>query len=326
MQAPVGPAATPELAAAVSEAGGIGSLGASWTEPAVLREQIRAIRRRTDRPFLVNLVLAFDQAERLELLCEEGVPMVSFSWGADRRLIERAHAAGCLVVVQAGSAPEARAAVDAGADALIAQGLEAGGHVQGDDRRCSTWSAELRGGRAGDRGRRDRRRRRPAAAPSPRAPRASSMGTRFVATPEADIHPGLRRAAPRGRPRRHRPHAPLRRRLARRRPSRPARTAPIASWEDAGRPSRGRGRTRARSWPRSAARRSPATRPTSRAARRRGDVETMCLYAGRGCGPRSRSVEPAAEIVAAGRARAHGVDSASITTKEVPWHAKDAHR
>src|SRR6478752_4085863 len=113
--------------------------------PAVLREQIRAIRRRTDRPFLVNLVLAFDQEERLELLCEEGAPMVSFSWGAERRLIERAHAAGCLVVVQAGSAPEARAAVDAGADALIAQGVEAGGHVQGETPLLDL-VAELRGG------------------------------------------------------------------------------------------------------------------------------------------------------------------------------------
>ena len=104
MQAPVGPAATPALAAAVSAAGGIGALGASWTAPAALREQIREVRRATDRPFCVNLVLAFDQEERLDVVAEEGVEIVSFSWGVDGRLMGRAHAARCLVLVQAGSA------------------------------------------------------------------------------------------------------------------------------------------------------------------------------------------------------------------------------
>ena len=103
MQAPIGPAATPALAAAVSAAGGIGSLGASWTDPALLREQIRAVRRATDRPFCVNLVLAFDQAERLEVAVEEGVASISFSWGVAPELVARAHAADCLVLVQAGS-------------------------------------------------------------------------------------------------------------------------------------------------------------------------------------------------------------------------------
>ncbi len=55
MQAPVASAATPQLASEVSRAGGLGSLGASWTEPAVLREQVRWIGRVTDRPFCVNL-------------------------------------------------------------------------------------------------------------------------------------------------------------------------------------------------------------------------------------------------------------------------------
>jgi hypothetical protein len=66
MQAPVAGAATPRLASEVSRAGGLGSLSASWTEVGVLREQIRSIRRETDRPFCVNLVLDFEQDERLE--------------------------------------------------------------------------------------------------------------------------------------------------------------------------------------------------------------------------------------------------------------------
>ena len=59
MQAPVAGAATARLAGGVSRAGGLGSLGASWTELGVLREQIRSIGRITDRPFCVNLVLDF---------------------------------------------------------------------------------------------------------------------------------------------------------------------------------------------------------------------------------------------------------------------------
>ncbi len=102
MQAPVGSAATPRLAGEVSRAGGLGSLGASWTEPAVLREQVRWIVRVTDRPFCVNLVLDFEQHERLELAVEEQVPIVSFSFGLRPDLVARARAAlaaGAVAVV-----------------------------------------------------------------------------------------------------------------------------------------------------------------------------------------------------------------------------------
>lgn len=81
MQAPVGSVATARLASEVSRAGGLGSLGASWTDPGVLRERIRAIARVTDRPYCVNLVLDFEQEERLEVAVEERVPVVSFSFG-----------------------------------------------------------------------------------------------------------------------------------------------------------------------------------------------------------------------------------------------------
>ena len=90
MQAPVAGAATARLAGEVSRAGGLGSLGASWTELEVLRERIRAIGRITDRPFCVNLVLDFEQDERLEVAVEERAPIVSFSFGLGPQLVARA--------------------------------------------------------------------------------------------------------------------------------------------------------------------------------------------------------------------------------------------
>jgi NAD(P)H-dependent flavin oxidoreductase YrpB (nitropropane dioxygenase family) len=104
MQAPVGSAATARLASEVSRAGGLGALGASWTEPDVLREKIRDINRETDRPFCVNLVLDFEQGERLEVAIEERAPIVSFSFGLRPHLIACARAGGTRVLVQVGSA------------------------------------------------------------------------------------------------------------------------------------------------------------------------------------------------------------------------------
>ena len=94
MQAPLGRGAAARLASEVSRAGGLGTLGASWTEPAVLREQVRSIARVMDRPFCVNLVLDFAQDERLEVAVEERVPWVSFSFGLRPALVAaRAQAA-----------------------------------------------------------------------------------------------------------------------------------------------------------------------------------------------------------------------------------------
>jgi Nitronate monooxygenase len=130
MQAPLGRGAGARLATAVSQAGGLGTLGASWTGPAILREQIRSVSRAADAPFCVNLVLDFEQDERLEVAVEERVPWVSFSFGLRPDLVTHARAGGARVLVQVASADEARSAAAAGADALIVQGVEAGGHVQ----------------------------------------------------------------------------------------------------------------------------------------------------------------------------------------------------
>ena len=131
MQAPIGPATTPELVGAVTGAGALGTLAASWTKPEMLRRQLRAIQAAAGVDYCVNLVLAFDQAERLEVVLDEGARFVSFSWGIDGELIGRARARGAVVLVQVGDIASALEAAERGAEVVIAQGVEAGGHVQG---------------------------------------------------------------------------------------------------------------------------------------------------------------------------------------------------
>lgn len=129
--APMSNAVSPELAAAVSNAGGLGMLSATWRDLESTRQVIRKTRSLTGRPFGVNLVLAWPQAERLAICLEEGVPIISFFHGDPSQHIERVHAAGALVMHTIGSAAEARFASEAGVDILVAQGWEAGGHVWG---------------------------------------------------------------------------------------------------------------------------------------------------------------------------------------------------
>jgi NAD(P)H-dependent flavin oxidoreductase YrpB (nitropropane dioxygenase family) len=127
-----GPGAPPELAAAVSNAGGLGVVG---SVPAVaLRDRIAKTRALTERPFGVNLIISslFDQElvrARFEAIVEERVPLLVLFEGDPRPYVDEAHAAGIRVFIQVGSPDEARAAVDAGVDGIVAQGLEAGGHV-----------------------------------------------------------------------------------------------------------------------------------------------------------------------------------------------------
>jgi len=130
VQAPVSYA--PALVAAVSNAGGLGMIQLSWLDSDGAREVIRETRRLTDRPFGVNLVLEWPQDERLELSLEEGVRIVSLFWGDPSPYIARAHEAGGTALCTVGSAAEAREVVAAGADAVVAQGWEAGGHVRGE--------------------------------------------------------------------------------------------------------------------------------------------------------------------------------------------------
>ncbi len=110
-----------ELAAAVSEAGGLGTIGILGPER--LREEIAAARRLTDRPIAVNLLLVLARRAHFEA-AEDADVLVTF-WGKPRRRTSRTW------IHQVGSVEEALAARDAGADAVIAQGVEAGGHVRG---------------------------------------------------------------------------------------------------------------------------------------------------------------------------------------------------
>jgi nitronate monooxygenase len=192
MQAPLGRAGGVALALAVSQAGGLGSLGASYTPPADLREQIRLLRRGTRAPFCVNLILDFEQHERVEVAVSEGAPWISFSWGLNPELLQRAKAGGVRVLVQIASAREARSAAAAGADALIVQGVEAGGHVQstigllpllGEVRNAVGLPLVAAGGIADP---------RTATAVLAAGAEAIAMGTRFVASEESLAHPSYR--------------------------------------------------------------------------------------------------------------------------------------
>jgi len=129
-----GPARS-ELAAAVSSAGGFGQLGMVRESPEVIAQEIAATRRLTNRPFAVNLIAACTEPKLLEdelAACfHAGVAALTFFWGVDEKAVARAKQAGCLVLYQVGSVAEAREAEDAGADVIIVQGVEAGGHVRG---------------------------------------------------------------------------------------------------------------------------------------------------------------------------------------------------
>ncbi len=134
-QAGLGGVAGPELAAAVSEAGGLGHLGGIRMGASALRAWIRDTRARTAKPFGVNLVPPGGGADgfegQLAVVLEERPRVLSLFWGDFARVIPRAKAAGILTMVQVGSVAEAIKAARDGADAIIAQGIEAGGHVRG---------------------------------------------------------------------------------------------------------------------------------------------------------------------------------------------------
>jgi nitronate monooxygenase len=297
VQAPVGGISTPALAAAVSEAGGLGTLSITWREPEALRRLLREIRARTSRPFAVNLVLAWDPAERLDIALEEGVRIVSFFWGDPAPWVDRVHAAGGVVLHTVASAEEARRVMAAGVDAVVAQGWEAGGHVRGE---VSTLALVPRvvdavaplpvvaaGGIADGRG---------LAAVLALGAGAGWMGTRFLLAEEAASHPLYRERIMAAAETDTAysalfdvgwPEAPLRTlrnvtweawRAAGEPPSgeRPGEGEIVASGED-GRPIA----------------RYSNDAPVSEAT---GDVLAMALYAGQGVGL-ARRVQPAAEIV-----------------------------
>jgi nitronate monooxygenase len=117
------------LAAAVSNAGALGMVTLTWS--ADVAAVVRETAALTARPFGGNLVLTEDRHRRLDQALEAGLRIVSFMWGDPAGYIKAVHDAGGIVLHTVGSAEEARQSVAAGADVIVAQGWEAGGHVWG---------------------------------------------------------------------------------------------------------------------------------------------------------------------------------------------------
>ena len=133
-QAPHGFATGPELAVAISNAGAMGALALSGRTADAARQLVATVRRQTKQPFLVNYILTFG-APSVAVVLEAGAPVVQFSWGLPTTsLIAQVRGAGARLGIQVGNVDGARAALDAGADYLVCQGTEAGGHVQSSTR------------------------------------------------------------------------------------------------------------------------------------------------------------------------------------------------
>jgi NAD(P)H-dependent flavin oxidoreductase YrpB (nitropropane dioxygenase family) len=127
----MGGVAHAELAAAVSAAGGLGTIGIGGLPPDVVHAEIASVRAKTKKPLTVNVLVPFLRPETFDALAKEPIQAVTLFWGEPAEHIPRCKSLGLKVIWQCGSAEEAAAAKNAGADAIIAQGFEAGGHVRG---------------------------------------------------------------------------------------------------------------------------------------------------------------------------------------------------
>ncbi len=297
VQAPIGPAAVPRLAAAVSDAGALGTVSLTWVPDAArVVGQTAAL---TSRPFGGNLVLAWDQHRRLDEALEAGLRIVSLTWGDPAPYVDRIHQAGALVMHTVGSAEEARQAVACGVDVIVAQGWEAGGHVAGTIATLPLVPAVvdavapvpvIAAGGIGD--------TRGVAAVLALGAQAAWLGTRFLLAEEAPVHEGYRRRLIAAAETDAHWYADLY----------------DVGWPDA--PHRAIGNSTARAWE-AAGRPSPGNRPgegeeIARAASGEpvvryssalplegttGDIEALSLWAGQGVRFAKRT-QPAAEIVA----------------------------
>jgi NAD(P)H-dependent flavin oxidoreductase YrpB (nitropropane dioxygenase family) len=184
---------SPDLVAAVSNAGGLGVLQATWLGAQRLGRTIADIQRLTDRPFGVNFVISLMDDDSLDVAFGAQVPVVSTFWGDPGPLVERIHGGGAKMLHTVGSAQEARRVVDTGVDAVVAQGVEAGGHVWGEVATMVLVPAVVdavpdipviaAGGIADGRG---------LAAVLALGADAAWVGTRFLLAREATVHPAYR--------------------------------------------------------------------------------------------------------------------------------------
>jgi len=137
VQAPIGSATCPGLAAAVADAGGLGHLAVTWRSLDGTREIIAETLGTTDGPVAVNLALDdrtthHPTGEHLDAVLDAGAEFVSLSFGDPTPYVDRVHDAGATVLATVGTAEEAREAAAAGVDVAVAQGWEAGGHLQSE--------------------------------------------------------------------------------------------------------------------------------------------------------------------------------------------------
>jgi NAD(P)H-dependent flavin oxidoreductase YrpB (nitropropane dioxygenase family) len=298
VQAPMGGAVGPALAAAVSNAGGLGTLALWGADIEALRRQVRETRGLTSKPFAVNLNLEFPQEERLDACLQEGVPIISLFWREPSALVARAKAGGAIVLHTVSTAKEARQAVECGVDVVVAQGWEAGGHVRGTVATMPLIPAVVdavgpvpviaAGGIADGRG---------LAAAMALGASGAWIGTRFLASDEVAIHPHYRERLLRateddtayleelfdiGWPKA--PHRVLR-------------NSTVAEWEAAGRPATGKrpgeGEVVATSKSRGPIVRYRSYTPAADAD---GNIDALSLWAGQSVGL-VHKIQPAAEIV-----------------------------
>jgi len=194
----MGSATSPELVAAVSEAGGLGILGASLQRPDELARQVDAVRAATTRPFGLNLLLFLDRPGQYDALLAARPRVISTAWPTLEQDLAsyaaRAHAVGALFMHMVSTVADAKAAARAGADVIVAQGTEGGGHIglMGTmplvpmvARAVSPIPVLAAGGVADGRG---------LAASLALGAEGVLLGTRFLATDEAPIAKGFKQA------------------------------------------------------------------------------------------------------------------------------------
>ena len=128
IQAPIAPYTTPELVAAVSNAGALGSIGSALRSIDNLKREVEKVRELTKHPFAINFTINTFSEDAFRFAIEEAEPkVVSCALGNPKDLVKKVHDAGLLFMHQVHSAKQAREAAELGVDIIIAQGSEAGG-------------------------------------------------------------------------------------------------------------------------------------------------------------------------------------------------------
>ena len=189
---------TPAMVSAVANAGGIGALGFLGYSPDQVTATVADIRSKTNRPFALNFIISLINEEAFEIALNESPEIMAFAWARqDQELkpfFDKAHETGAKVTWMAGTVKEALRGIAAGADVIIAQGSEGGGHVG--------WMATMTlvpmvvdavgdipvmaaGGLADGRG---------LAASIALGAQGALMGTRFLATEESPLHQNFKQA------------------------------------------------------------------------------------------------------------------------------------